>query len=100
MEKIQGLKLNFPVSDIVKKDLKEAIDEMHAADYVHGDLRPQNVLVVNNTIRVLDFDWAGQTGVVRYPKELNILYKFFACRKGSLESVRGGSNVPNLLEQL
>lgn len=57
-----------PVNEQVKKD---AAHKIHAVDFVHGDLRPQNIPVVNNTIRILDFDWAGKVGEMRYPKELN-----------------------------
>ena len=39
--------------------------------HVHGDLRVQNILVVDDSISILDFDWAGKEGEVRYPQELN-----------------------------
>lgn len=39
---------------------------------VGQDLRSQNILVLtDNTICILDFDWAGKKGEVRYPQELN-----------------------------
>ena len=45
---------------------------MHYEGYVHGDLRPPNIVVpTDNTIRILDIDWAGKEGDVRYPQELN-----------------------------
>ena len=62
----------MPVSPQVKKALEDVLCIMHGKGFVHGDLRPQNILVVNDTIRILDFDWAGREGVVRYPNELNI----------------------------
>ena len=39
--------------------------------HVHGDLRVQNILVVDDSISILDFDWVGKEGEVRYPQELN-----------------------------
>ncbi|KAJ7639135.1 hypothetical protein FB45DRAFT_739360, partial [Roridomyces roridus] len=38
---------------------------------VHGDLRPENILVhENGSVRVVDFDWAGKVGEVHYPYNL------------------------------
>jgi tRNA A-37 threonylcarbamoyl transferase component Bud32 len=48
---------------------------MNAAGFVHGDLRPPNVLVPKNNgdpLILLDFDWGGQDSVTRYPGNLNI----------------------------
>ncbi|KAF8139853.1 hypothetical protein EV363DRAFT_1153665, partial [Boletus edulis] len=35
--------------------LQEIIEKMHREDYVHGDLRPPNILC--DKIMLLDFDW-------------------------------------------
>lgn len=72
MEKIYGSMLNSPVSAEVKTALKTAVEVMHAKNFVHGDLRPQNIPVVDNKVCLLDFDWAGNEGTARYPKVLNI----------------------------
>jgi hypothetical protein len=51
------------------------IQNMNAAGFVHGDLRPPNVLVPKNNgdpLILLDFDWGGQDSVTRYPGNLNI----------------------------
>ena len=45
---------------------------MHANNYVHEDVRRQNILVVNNMVRILDFDWADCEGEARYPPELRM----------------------------
>jgi len=45
--------------------------EMHERDFVHGDLHSQNILVVGDTVFLLDFDWAGTYSSSRYPKEMN-----------------------------
>ena len=72
MEKVIGLPLQYTVDRQVKESFQEAVRRMHEEGYVHGDLRPQNVLVFEGKVRILDFDWAGRCGVARYPKELNM----------------------------
>ena len=48
------------------------MEELKSNDFVHGDLRPQNILpLADNSIRVVDFDWAGTSGVVKYPEDMN-----------------------------
>ena len=77
MEKAEGPQLRIPVNEQVKMDLKTTVNKMHDKGYVHGDLRPQNILVLtDNTICILDFDWAGKEGEVRYPQELNTSSKW------------------------
>ncbi|CDO68787.1 hypothetical protein BN946_scf184989.g53 [Trametes cinnabarina] len=57
----------------------EAVEALHARDYVHEDLRYQNVILwnSNSTFALIDFDWAGKVGKVgkvgkaRYPKDLS-----------------------------
>ena len=40
---------------------------------MNGNVRPQNIVVVNNSrICLLDFDWAGKKDTVRYPVALNM----------------------------
>lgn len=63
---------------------REALDYMHNLGLVHGDFRNNNLLVGNETVRgvngtkiiiprvfIVDFDWAGRQGVVKYPHSLN-----------------------------
>jgi tRNA A-37 threonylcarbamoyl transferase component Bud32 len=45
---------------------------VHNAGYVHGDIRTSNILVYKNSPMLIDFDWAGNKGVVRYPINMNI----------------------------
>ena len=74
MEKIKGSRLlQLNVTKPVKEALKYAVDTMHEEDYVHGDVRPQNIVVVNDSrVCILDFDWAGKKDTVRYPVALNM----------------------------
>ena len=46
------------VSDTVKRSLREAVILMHQNNYVHGDLRQQHILNVNDKVHIVDFDWA------------------------------------------
>ena len=59
-----------------KKKIKNSIEEMHQAGFVHGDLRKPNILYqeTNESINVMliDFDWAGKADEVVYPSFLNI----------------------------
>ena len=59
-----------------KKKIKNSIEEMHQAGFVHGDLRKPNILYqeTNESINVMliDFDWAGKADKVVYPSFLNI----------------------------
>ena len=50
---------------------------LHSNGFVHGDLRPPNILTLEDgTVRILDFDWAGHAGVVKYPDDLNTSVKW------------------------
>ena len=64
-------------SERIVNQVKECIARLHDCGYVHGDLRDNNILVAdgNNGILteavVIDFDWAGRSGVDRYPLFMN-----------------------------
>jgi len=51
--------------------LRAAVKVMHDADYVHGDLRSPNVLVKDDQVYLVDFEWAGKAGAVTYPLFMN-----------------------------
>jgi len=58
-------------ADVSKKVL-EAIQIVHSAGYVLGDVRPPNVMIgEEGEVKLIDFDWAGEwkegDGGVRYP---------------------------------
>ena len=73
MEKLDGEHIETDsINDGVKQSLKRAVDLMHEKNYVHGDLRSQNIFIVNETVRILDFDWADTEGTAEYPPELNM----------------------------
>jgi serine/threonine protein kinase len=57
--------------------VKEALGKLHAEGFVHGDVRDANILVDSNSlegdvkIHIIDWDWAGHAGEVRYPPGIN-----------------------------
>ena len=49
---------------------------MHQQGFVHGDILNVNVMITNGLtlavmLLVVDFDWAGRIGEVRYPMNVN-----------------------------
>jgi serine/threonine protein kinase len=53
--------------------VKEAVDALHAASFVFGDLRLNNIIITTDGERpvLVDFDWCGLHGMDRYPSSLN-----------------------------
>ncbi|RDX42866.1 hypothetical protein OH76DRAFT_1410738 [Lentinus brumalis] len=50
------------------KAAEQAIKVLHNEHIVHGDVRFPNILVgPDGTMKLIDFDWAGEEGTVRYP---------------------------------
>jgi len=51
----------------------EQLKTLHARHLVHGDIRDTNILVKDNKthLMLIDFEWAGVEGVVRYPPYVN-----------------------------
>ncbi|KAF8123121.1 hypothetical protein EV363DRAFT_1229258 [Boletus edulis] len=47
--------------------LQGIVGNMHENEFVHGDLRPPNIMVVKDEVMLLDFDWGGKVGEARYP---------------------------------
>ena len=60
-------------SELYDMVLEEA-SLLHQAGYVHGDLRDTNLMVregAEHEFMLLDFDWAGTIGEIRYPRNVN-----------------------------
>ena len=61
----------------LQKAVDGIIKKLELKNYVHGDLRSSNIMIRTDVkeksvdLRVIDFDWAGETGQVRYPAERN-----------------------------
>ena len=73
MEKIvSGQTLEKPVSPQVQQSLRRVLHVLHTKTCVHGDLRAQNIIVAENKVYIIDFDWAGKEGEATYPPALNV----------------------------
>jgi serine/threonine protein kinase len=59
--------------DGVKERLHAAISALHQMKMVHGDIRATNVMVKKSGLEfmLVDFDWGGLEGLVRYPRHVN-----------------------------
>jgi hypothetical protein len=57
--------------DHIFKNVQDAIDRLHKAGTVFGDLRPPNIMITNEKALLIDSDWCAADGVGRYPASLN-----------------------------
>ncbi|KAH7908392.1 hypothetical protein BJ138DRAFT_1012901 [Hygrophoropsis aurantiaca] len=56
----------------VRRRVEDIVKFAHEHGFVLGDIRPPNVLVgERNDVRMIDFDWAGKAGEVRYPAHMS-----------------------------
>ncbi|BDA51127.1 hypothetical protein COCOBI_18-0020 [Coccomyxa sp. Obi] len=53
--------------EMPRDKLRQAVEALHAADFVHGDLRSCNVLVDIEQVYLTDLEWAGKVGEAKYP---------------------------------
>lgn len=52
------------------ESLRLAVRMLHAAGLVFGDLRGPNVLLVEDRVMLIDFNWAGKEGEAKYPGDI------------------------------
>ena len=81
MELLPGTSLHsLHDTDLDNEKIRKIIDclrnikkTLQGSHYVHGDLRPNNLIVTSdfNVVKVVDFDWAGEESKVSYPLNLN-----------------------------
>ncbi|KZV94046.1 hypothetical protein EXIGLDRAFT_737496 [Exidia glandulosa HHB12029] len=57
-----------PLDQGAVQRLRGALEGYHRAGFVFGDLRAPNIVRDNGALKLVDFDWAGHKGKVRYPK--------------------------------
>jgi hypothetical protein len=58
----------------IRDALSKCVDKLHSSEMVHGDIRDSNLLIRTDDtsdIKLIDFDWAGEVNVVRYPMNVN-----------------------------
>ena len=89
MEKVNGSYL-YCMTEPLRKTLNKAVDLMHAQNYVHGDLRLQNILVVQQSICLVDL--TGLESVVQQDIPRN-------CLRGKMADGTWMSNVEDLLKK-
>jgi serine/threonine protein kinase len=69
--------LSPALQDAILNEVKQVLKTLHNGGFVHGDIRTLNVLVrkaggkEGNLILLVDWDWAGRMGEVKYPINLN-----------------------------
>ena len=75
IEKLKSSCVSF--SNKAKQSLKTAVKKMHEFNYVHGALRDQNIIVMDDeTVRIVDFDWADTEGTTTYPPEISMSHTY------------------------
>ena len=47
--------------------LRQAVRALHDRGLVFGDLREPNIMIAEDGLKLVDFDWSGNQGEVRYP---------------------------------
>ena len=79
MDKIDGDYTSLSAATITMRGhlynlIKKKLEGLHQSGMVHGDIRDANIMVqkaANDNFMLLDFDWAGKIGEVRYPMNVN-----------------------------
>ncbi|KAE9390314.1 hypothetical protein BT96DRAFT_889391 [Gymnopus androsaceus JB14] len=70
MDFVEGVPL-VTLTSADLESLKEKVGKLHEAGFVHGDLRPPNILMTIDGPQVIDWDWAGKKGAAEYPSFIN-----------------------------
>ncbi|KAG7440622.1 uncharacterized protein BT62DRAFT_937879 [Guyanagaster necrorhizus] len=61
----------------VREAVRGAVRILHDQSLVHGDIHMPNIVIIDGAgdegarMRIIDFDWAGEQGKVRYPLHLS-----------------------------
>ncbi|KLO09377.1 hypothetical protein SCHPADRAFT_893134 [Schizopora paradoxa] len=61
-----------PLNPKHKENLQKAVKLLHEKDFVFGDLRHPNILFRGSEVFLVDFDWCGLAGKVRYPVNIRM----------------------------
>jgi serine/threonine protein kinase len=64
------------ISSELRSMLTRLVEGFHNKKFVHGDIRSTNILVPKEgtgelKIKLIDFDWGGLEGRVKYPSAIN-----------------------------
>ena len=61
-------KMNAETVERTRDEIQRALRLLHTRGLVFGDLRPPNVMITEaKEVQLIDFDWAGECGQVKYP---------------------------------
>ena len=69
--------LPYPHFKTLSEEIREELADLHQKGLVHGDIRDANVMVkvddntVGSNFKLVDFDWSGTIGEVKYPASVN-----------------------------
>lgn len=74
-------------------DLSRAVTALHANNFVHADLRQQNILVSSGRAFLVDFDWSGTEGQQIYPPFMNHVGVQWANDAGDLLPLKKSHDV-------
>lgn len=67
-----------PLPSHVTKEVRRALELLHAEGMVHGDIHEENIMLETapdggeRRVKLLDFDWAGKEGKARYPFDIEL----------------------------
>jgi serine/threonine protein kinase len=70
--------ISSDIQQAARNMLKQRLQVVHHLGYVHGDIRNPNLMLALNgsgslvDLKLVDFDWAGKEGEVRYPHNMNL----------------------------
>jgi len=53
------------------ESLRRAVKALHDKELVFGDLRSPNILIAEDGLKLVDFDWTGKQGRVCYPVDIS-----------------------------
>lgn len=71
MEHVGGSTGQSGWSKGAREKVREAIQKLHDAALVFGDLRTPNVMFPGDKAFLINFEWAGNAGEARYPRNLS-----------------------------
>ena len=71
-QQIESVFLCCMVYVLTIKVIQKAVNKAVSEGLVHGDLRAPNILITNDGPKIIDFDWSGKEGEVRYPIDLSM----------------------------
>ena len=71
----------------LEQRVTDAAQRMHHAGFVHGDLRDTNILVDNDGVKIVDWNWSGRPGEIKYPISINLQVPRAAAVRGNVPIV-------------